>query len=184
MKQTLFTLIILLFCSSVFAEGYDKTIPETKYYWGLQVGVNNYINNSLNDDAKSMGVTMIGGYSWFDSLSSEIRFGWGLGDSLNPKNKTSDSFNVGLTYLVSTFTRLQLNIFEAAKPYALIGFSHIDLNNSGKDVAIKDPLTDFSWGTGINFYWDKRRTILIEHVNYIDKEDSFKNITISYQYKL
>lgn len=167
MNKRLTALFLAVSASSGFAHA-QENLQNDGFYSGASISRWQYRDTSGDLDARLHTLELNSGFWFHPLLSAEVRVGTGLGDETLELG--SEQYELAVKTTASAYWRPEL-ANDSAKLYALLGYSHVELEVSNPsepsfDMSDSGP----SFGVGLGFYFEEQVTLNIEWRQLIDAD--------------
>ncbi|ART81913.1 hypothetical protein CBP31_04115 [Oceanisphaera profunda] len=149
-----------------------------EHYVGGNISAMNVENSWNGAEADLVALYARLGTEFTENFSGEIRVGTGLDDDKVNGNK------VELNYFYGAYVRGTIPIADAFYPYAIVGATRAELEESSLGQSIKGSGTDISFGVGADIRLTSNTDLNIEYMNYYDKNDiSVNGLSLGFTYR-
>ena len=139
------------------------------YYFGTQFAQTTYEQsgtsanpNAIDGEGKPKAIVLIGGYQINDHVALEGRFGFNASD--DGFSNSLGSVDIEVDQILSVLGKFSVG--GSISPYALVGFSDVELEDQFGGVAEGDGV---SFGVGVDFKVSENTAIALEYIQYVDE---------------
>ena len=108
------------------------------------------------------------GKHYGEYFAAEIRLGVGLGDDVIEIDGEDSIANLEIRDMYGIYARAGARIAERFYPYALIGYSHANLEGSIDEFTSEGDFGGVSYGIGLDVEIKRDLSANIEYINYFD----------------
>ena len=108
------------------------------------------------------------GKHYGDYFAAEVRLGVGLGDDVIEIDGEDSAANLEIRDMYGIYARAGARIAERFYPYALIGYSHANLEGSVDGFTAEGDLGGVSYGLGLDVEIKRDLSANIEYISYFD----------------
>lgn len=120
------------------------------------------------DDASLKAIVARLGTEFSDYVAGEVRLGYGIGD--DSISAFGFDVNVELDYMYGAYLRAGFPAAESFYPYAVLGYTQIELTASAGGFSASDSDSDVSFGLGADIGFSDNTLLNLEYMNYFDKD--------------
>lgn len=140
------------------------------YYAGGTFLVLDYSESGFEDASlNALGGRI--GRQFNENFSGEIRAGFGVGD--DSVNVFGTDVDVELNHFFGGYLRGGIPVGPSLYPYAIAGYTRGEAEASVSGVgSVTESESDVSYGIGIDIQLSENLDLNIEHMNYLDKDDT------------
>lgn len=169
-------------CLSIFLVSVvSSNAADMKSYTGLNYMFISYEPDGVSDiDLGAFGLKL--GVDINDYIGVEMRAGLGVDD--DTVNVLGVDVDVEINYFYSVYARPKYRMNQI-QIYGLLGFTKAELEASAFGVSVEEDDTDFSYGLGLEWFFNDNASASIEYMQLFDESDyeveSF-NIGLTYYF--
>ncbi|MEM8593934.1 MAG: porin family protein [Pseudomonadota bacterium] len=116
-------------------------------------------------DGASMNTAL--GKRFNENLAAEVRLGFGIMGDTDEVDEGSIEFKVG--YTTGAYAKIGRNITRAFHPYALLGYTHMEVELSEDGIDKEEDINGLTYGVGMDFNLGKSTAINAEISRFDDE---------------
>ena len=122
-------------------------------------------NANTSSDADLVALYGRLGTEFSENFSGEVRLGTGIDDD------KVNGYKVELDHLYGAYVRGGIPVGSVFYPYAIVGFTHVELERSNRFGSRKYSGNDVSFGVGTDIHLSPNTDLNVEYMSYYDKKD-------------
>lgn len=143
------------------------TAQAEKGYYGVGLAFLNYSEEDI-EDASLTSIYGRLGTNFNENISGEFRIGVGVGD--DSVDVYGYDVDIELDNMVGAYLRGGIPVTESFFPYAVLGYTRLELTASAMGFSESESETDISFGLGADVDVNGNITVNVEYINYVDKD--------------